>query len=74
MSGRAMASRFTTSRQAAYSLRSERRNLRRAGTRANSSLDHDARAGRQRRRPLPSRLPLSTMRDQPSAPRTRLSS
>ena len=37
MSGRAIASRFTRSSDAANSARAERRNLRRAGTRANSS-------------------------------------
>jgi hypothetical protein len=37
ISGRAIASRFTASMQAAYSARAERRNLRRAGTLANSS-------------------------------------
>ena len=73
MSGRAMASRFTTSRQAAYSLRSERRNLRRAGTLANSSSTVTRVPGGSAAGPSPASSPLSTTRDQPSAPRTRLS-
>ena len=73
MSGRAMASRFTTSRQAAYSDRSERRNLRRAGTRANNCSTRMRVPGGRAAGPSPSSRPLSTMRDQPSAPRTRLS-
>ena len=73
MSGRAMASRFTTSRQAPYSLRSERRNLRRAGTRANRSSTVTRVPGGSAAGPSPASLPLSTIRDQPSAPRTRLS-
>ena len=66
MSGRAMASRFTTSRQAAYSLRSERRNLRRAGTLANSSSTVTRVPGGSAAGPSPASLPLSTIRDQPS--------
>ena len=69
MSGRAMARRFTTSRQAAYSARSERRNLRRAGTRANSVLDPDPGARRQRGRPLSLDRAVVDDARQPSAPR-----
>ena len=52
ISGRAIARRRTTSRQAAYSLRAERRNLRRAGTLANRFSTRTRVPGRQRGGPL----------------------
>ena len=53
MSGRAIASRFTTSRQAAYSARSRAQELAPRRHPREQLLDRDPRAGRQRGRPLP---------------------
>ena len=58
MSGRAMASRRTTSRQAAYSARGERRNLRRAGTRANNCSTRMRVPGGSAAGPSPTSSPL----------------
>ena len=73
-SGRAIASRFTASRQAAYSARGERRNLRRAGTLSNSPSTRTRVPGGSAAGPSPAFTPWSTVDPPAVAPRARLSS
>ena len=68
-SGRAIASRCTASRQAAYSARGERRNLRRAGTLSNRPSTRTRVPGGSAAGPSPAGAPWSTSIRQPSAPR-----